>query len=481
MYRLSFVLTLVLAALSVAAADTDREDSHVIFESVVVMREMVPVEALGGYRAFHLAVIRSQAERRARPYILAEHRYFGADGQTAHQEALARWTPLALGGDPEATSNLGVLYDLGLGVVPDQARAVRLYRRAAEQGFVPAWNNLDVAYALGRGVARDDAQAVAWLRKAAEHGVALAQWASADGDGLRKAAERGFALAQNTLGVMYLDGRWGLRDDGRGSRWVAAAVMRPGEGIFKAANRNITRFLSANDYLKGLQYAEGRGVPQDPLEAYKWFELAAGKGHPQAAQQKADITEAAERASLERWTMSSVPEDELKKEKELIGRIGRRLCEIFGENDWQRVEGVLKNSSKRFLGRELTLDRAYRHLRCNLPYAENIDLIRVAVEAPASTKMAWKHLIHYFTKVSEDPFLLGKIVMCRRDFGADSRGCVNVFEQIEDRKKDSQTGPVQDRLLSELEWLLRQHSRILTHNGEFCREYFLEEDMGGCQ
>ena len=76
------------------------------------------------------------------------------------------------------------MYDLGLGVEPDQARAVRLYRRAAEQGFVPAWNNLGVAYALGRGVARDDAQTVAWLRKA---------------------SERGFALAQNTLGVMYLE------------------------------------------------------------------------------------------------------------------------------------------------------------------------------------------------------------------------------------------------------------------------------------
>ena len=69
--------------------------------------------------------------------------------------------------------------------------------------------------------------------------------------------------------------------------------------------------------------------------------------------------------------------------------------------------------------------------------------------------------------------------MCRRDFGP--RGCVNVFEQIEDRKKDSQTGPIQDRLLNELEGLLRQYSRILTHNGEFCREYFLEEDTGGCQ
>ena len=301
MYRLSFVLTLVLAALPVAAADTDREDSHVIFGSVVVMREMVSAEALGGYRAFHLAVIRSQEEQPT--HMLGEGRYFGsADGQTTYEEALARWTPLARNGDPEATSNLGVLYDLGLGVVPDQARAVRLYRRAAEQGFVPAWNNLGVAYALGRGVARDDAQAVAWLRKAAKHGLARDQWADANNvDGLRKASERGFALAQNTLGVMYLDGRWGVRDDATGSRWVAVAFMRPGEGIFDAANRNAIRFMSADDYLKGLQYAEGRGVPKDPLEAHKWFDIADEKGHPDAAQQKAALTEAVDRANMERW------------------------------------------------------------------------------------------------------------------------------------------------------------------------------------
>ena len=455
MYRLSFVLTLVLAVLSVAAADTEREDSHVIFGSVVVMREMVSAEALGGYKAFHLAVIRSE-EQRERPYILVERDYFGADGQTTYEEALARWTPLAHNGDPEALSNLGVLYDIGLGVVPDQARAVRLYRRAAEQGFVPAWNNLGVAYALGRGVARDDAQAVAWLRKA---------------------SERGFALAQNTLGVMYLDGRWGVRDDATGSRWVAAAVMRPGEGIFDAANRNAIRFNSIDDYFKGLQYAEGRGVPQDPLEAYRWFDIAERKGHPEAAQQKADITEAAERVSLERWT-TPVPEDELEKEVEYIGKIQRNLCRIFSENNWKKMTTVLRKTSQRFLGRELTLDRAYRHIRCSLPYARNIDLIRVTVQDRLETRMAATHLVYYFARVSEDPFLLGKVLMCRRDFGF---GCMNVFEHIEMNLKNSEKNPHRARALNNLELLLRSNSRILTHDGEFCRAYFLEEDTGGCQ
>ena len=198
---------------------------------------------------------------------------------------------------------------------------------------------------------RDDAQAVAWLRKAAEHGLVRDQWADADDvDGLRKAAERGFVLAQNTLGVMYLDGRWIARDDATGIRWVAVAFMRPGEGIFNAAQHNHRRFFSVYNYLKGLRYAEGRGVPKDPLEAYRWFDLADEKGHPEAAQQKAALTEAVERANMERWAASyfSVPEGELQKEKELIGRMGRRLCQIFLKNDWKGMTKTLKTTAKAF-------------------------------------------------------------------------------------------------------------------------------------
>ena len=218
-------------------------------------------------------------------------------------------------------------------------------------------------------------------------------------------------------------------------------------------------------------------MPQDPLEAYRWFDIAERKGHPEAAQQKADITEAAERASLERWT-TPVPEDELEKEVEYIGKIQRNLCRIFSENNWKKMTTVLRKTSQRFLGRELTLDRAYRHIRCSLPYARNIDLIRVTVQERLKTRMAATHLIYYFARVSEDPLLLGKILMCRRDFGF---GCMNVFEHIEMNLKDSEKDPHRARALNNLDRLLRSKSRILTHDGEFCREYFLEEDTGDCQ
>ena len=369
MYRLSVVLTLVLAALSVAAADTDREASQVSSGSVVVMREMVPADALDGYRAFHLAVIRSQEEQTAT--MLEERHYFGPDGQTTYEEALARWIPLALDGDPEALSNLGVMYDLGLGVEQDQARAVRLYRTAAEQGVIPAWNNLGIAYALGRGVARDDAQAVAWLRKAAEHG---------------------FALAQNTLGVMYLDGGWIAHDEEAGVKWMASATK---EWFFEAVRHNHELFFA---YRRGLRYAEGRGVPKDPVEAYKGFALAAAKGHPEAAQRMAALTEVVERANMERWAKSyfSVPEDELEKQKELVGKIRQNLCYNFSQGNMPRAEKILKNSSIRFLGKELTLDHAYRHLRCGFLNASNVDLFRAPVEEPTRAKLTGQNLVYTF-------------------------------------------------------------------------------------
>ena len=291
MYRLSVVLTLVLVALSVAAADTDPEASQVSMSSIVVMREMVPVHDLGGYRAFHLALTRSQAEQQRMPWHPdndikeLEHFHFAHGRTTTYEEALARWTPLALDGDPEALSNLGVMFDLGLGVEPDQARAVRLYRRAAERGFIPAWNNLGVAYALGRGMARDDMQPVAWLRKA---------------------AEQGFALAQNTLGVMYLVGGWTAHDEEAGVKWMAAAS----EKGFEAARRNVEPILRER------RYAEGRGVPKDP--------------------------EAVERANMERWARSyfSVPEEELEKQKELVGKIRRGLCRSFSQNNMARAKKI---------------------------------------------------------------------------------------------------------------------------------------------
>lgn len=108
-------------------------------------------------------------------------------------------------GHPYGQFGMGVLSDVGVAVEVDQddAQAVAWYRKAAEQGYARAQNSLGLMYANGRGVEQDDTQAVAWYRKA---------------------AEQGDAVAQLNLGLMYADGRGVEQDDNQALVWYRKAA-----------------------------------------------------------------------------------------------------------------------------------------------------------------------------------------------------------------------------------------------------------------
>jgi hypothetical protein len=55
------------------------------------------------------------------------------------------------------------MYHKGLGLPQDDVEAVRLYRRAADQGNTQAQNNLGTMYAFGQGVPQDYVQAHMWF------------------------------------------------------------------------------------------------------------------------------------------------------------------------------------------------------------------------------------------------------------------------------------------------------------------------------
>jgi soluble lytic murein transglycosylase-like protein len=61
----------------------------------------------------------------------------------------------------------GRRYENGEGVAADVDRAIRLYCKAARQGYADAQYQLGWVYAHGRGVKRDDALAAAWFKRAA--------------------------------------------------------------------------------------------------------------------------------------------------------------------------------------------------------------------------------------------------------------------------------------------------------------------------
>ncbi len=74
-------------------------------------------------------------------------------------------------GDVKAWYNLGIMYQLGLGVPQDDQEAVRWYRLAAEQGHADAQVLLGTLYHLGQGVPRDDVLAHMWMNLAAAKGM----------------------------------------------------------------------------------------------------------------------------------------------------------------------------------------------------------------------------------------------------------------------------------------------------------------------
>ena len=60
-----------------------------------------------------------------------------------YEGALKIWQPKADQGDPDAMTNIGVLYQYGLGIPRSMSKAAELYERAAQLGFVQAQYDLD--------------------------------------------------------------------------------------------------------------------------------------------------------------------------------------------------------------------------------------------------------------------------------------------------------------------------------------------------
>jgi hypothetical protein len=83
-----------------------------------------------------------------------------------YKTALRVWLKQAREGDANAQSNVGEIYEKGLGITPDYKLAAQWYRKAADQGFERAMLNLGQLYELGLGVDRDNEKALAWYKKA---------------------------------------------------------------------------------------------------------------------------------------------------------------------------------------------------------------------------------------------------------------------------------------------------------------------------
>jgi TPR repeat protein len=216
-----------------------------------------------------------------------------AEFKMAHYDnARVIWETLAERGNPEASFNLGILHEDGLGVPANIEAAIAAYERAAIGGSSRAQYRLGLLYSGGAKISKDDVKAERWLTVAAAQGdkdaaAMLAQRAGVAG----KPAEQAFFKAES------------LRAEGRNQEAVAiwtelarkghprarsrlAWMLESGQGIARNLEAAATLFRQAAEqgdadaqYALAVMLKTGKGQERDDVQAESWLRRAAAQGH----------------------------------------------------------------------------------------------------------------------------------------------------------------------------------------------------------
>jgi TPR repeat protein len=141
--------------------------------------------------------------------VLGLWRHSPDAGYAAYQKgryatAVELLRPSAEAGDAHAQSTLGLMYYRGgRGLQPDDEKAIKWFRLAAQQRDPVAEFNLGVMYSDGEGVPQDNAEAAKWYSLAADQGDARAEY---------------------NLGLWYAQGMDGQPDYVRAHMWFNLAA-----------------------------------------------------------------------------------------------------------------------------------------------------------------------------------------------------------------------------------------------------------------
>lgn len=226
----------------------------------------------------------------------------------------------AAAGDPEAETTLALAYNVAVLLRRNDAEALRLLHKAAEQGFMAAEESLGIFSEMGIGMKQPEPiEALDWYKKATEQGsldaatnIALMY---ADGIGIpkdqaqaliwfRRAAQGGDATAQYNLALRFRRGDTLPQDTKESLRWLIAAAdqdvvpamldlgffyLHPSDGTPANAARAIhyyeraaERGSSPAQALLGNIFADGVDGKPDYMQAVKWYSKAAEQGQPDA-------------------------------------------------------------------------------------------------------------------------------------------------------------------------------------------------------
>lgn len=189
----------------------------------------------------------------------------GQETGTTSSEQIASVERHAPSSNAQAEYNRGQSFAVGDGVPKDLAEAAKWFRKAAEQGLAVAQGRLANALLHGWGVTQNTNEALEWYRKAADQGdVASAELLGEiyeDGGPLEIITQPNGSY---TLGHVPQSAAI-PNDFAKAAYWYRAAA-------------NFGSAVAQNHL--GILYRNGKGVPQDYIEAYFWLSLGEAGGIP---------------------------------------------------------------------------------------------------------------------------------------------------------------------------------------------------------
>ncbi len=109
--------------------------------------------------------------------------------RSSYASALKVWLPQAQGGNPEAQTYVGEIYEKGLGLPPDYVTAAQWYQKAADKGYSTAQINLGHMYEKGLGITKDPQKALYWYRQSSGLSDEMAFVPTKELEGLKQEAE----------------------------------------------------------------------------------------------------------------------------------------------------------------------------------------------------------------------------------------------------------------------------------------------------
>ncbi|MFT6919168.1 MAG: TPR repeat protein [Cognaticolwellia sp.] len=220
-----------------------------------------------------------------------------AEFKMAHYDNARKiWQALAERGNAEASFNLGVLYEDGLGVSQSLAQALLHYETAAIGGSFKAQYRLGLIYFVGKIVPEDKIKAKRWLTEAALGGdkdsIEMLEILNAASNSQRDEAFLRAETAHASGDYIQAANIWQrLADDNDiVSRTRLAWLYEKGSGVKRDLKHAAKLFRqSAMDGDADAQYAlavmlqTGKGQVQDIKASKLWLQSAADLGHQAAA------------------------------------------------------------------------------------------------------------------------------------------------------------------------------------------------------